>query len=141
MRRIFLLISIPLLLSACLKDDLEPATLTTNPLDPDYNGTPLVELVSGSVRILYNDFSGAPIDTIYEQKVRVRTDLLSPLASWTWSVKNLNTGVVTTDPSHLPDYTSTVHHVVIGSTQCFEYTLMAQFSPTKPYSYCGVAAW
>lgn len=140
MRRILLLIAVPLLLTACLKDDLDPATLTTNPLDPDYNGTPLVVLVHDTVRVL-NDFNGLPVDTVFEQKVRVRTELLSPLASWTWSVKNLNTGVTTPDPSHLPEYTSTVHHVINGSTHCFEYTLIAQFSPTKPYTYCGLAAW
>jgi hypothetical protein len=47
MKRLAPLLSLLMLLSsACLKDDLDPAALTTNPLDPDYSGPALIELVS-----------------------------------------------------------------------------------------------
>jgi hypothetical protein len=140
MKTLFPLLLVSMLLSSCLKDDLDPATLTTNPLDLDYDGTPLVVLDHDTLRIV-TDLNGFPIDTVLEQNVRVRTDLLPPLTGWTWTVKDLTTGVVTNTTNNSPEYTSTVYHPVIGSTHCYEYILQVQYSPTKPYSYCSVAAW
>jgi len=47
-RALFLLLPVALGLSGCLKDDLDPAALTTNPLDPDYTGPALVGLITAA---------------------------------------------------------------------------------------------
>ena len=130
-----------ILCSSCIKDDLAPANLTTNPIDLDYNGTPLLVLASDTVRFT-TDFNGNPEDTILEQRIHVRSELLSPLTAWAWSVKNLTTGQVTTSTeSGFNDAYTPIHHVVNGSTHCFEYTLYVYYFPTKPYTFCSTATW
>lgn len=137
MKNIVLLSAACLLFSACLKDDLDPATLTTNPLDLAYDGTPLVVLEHDTVRITENA-QGLPQDTIFEQTVRVRTELLSPLTSWTWRITDLNTGQ-TWNSGSSTSYTTTITSPQLGNTYCFQYTLIVQYAPTKPYSICSVA--
>lgn len=137
-RALFLLLPVALGLSGCLKDDLDPAALTSNPLDPDYSGPALVELVSDTTRIVYS--GGQPVDTLVEQTVHVRTDLLSPGTDWKLYVTQVNTGEVfdysdETPPSQERPY----HHVVPGTSYCFDYQLKVQFSLTKAWRYCTVA--
>lgn len=139
MKRLVPLLSLLMLLSsACLKDDLDPAALTTNPLDPDYTGPALVELVSDTTRIVYQ--GGMPVDTVVEQTVQVRTDLLPPGTDWKLYVTLVNTGEVfdysseTLVPAERP-----YHHVVPGTSYCFDYQLKVQFSLTKAWRYCTVA--
>ena len=138
MKNLLVLLTACLLLSACLKDDLDPAKLTTNPLDPAYDGTPLVVLERDTIKLVNNP-GGLPPDTVFQQTVRVRTELLSPLTDWTWQVTNQSTGEVVNSSSTSPTYTSEVSHAHIGETYCFKYTLIVQYTPTKPYSICGVA--
>ncbi len=138
-RKSILLFLLPLLLSlsGCLKDDLDPAALTSNPLDRDYNGPALVVLEHDTTRLV-ND-PGQPAQLLVEQKVRVRTELLQPLTTWTWRVKNLTTGAVATMEGSSATYTASVPNAVAGTQYCFEYTLLVQFTATKAYSYCTVA--
>ncbi len=138
MKNLLLLIIVCLALTACLKDDLDTAALTTNPLDPAYDGTPLVVLVSDTVKLVDAAFP-LPPDTVYQQTVRVRTELLSPLTGWSWQVTNLSTGEVVNSLSNSPTYTSEVPNAHSGLTYCFKYTLIVQYTPTKPYTICGVA--
>ncbi|HMN05647.1 MAG TPA: hypothetical protein PKD45_07965 [Flavobacteriales bacterium] len=137
-RALLFMLPMVLGLSACLKDDLDPAALTTNPLDPDYTGPALIELVSDTTRIVYQ--GGMPTDTVVEQTVQVRTDLLPPGTDWKLYVTLVNTGEVFDYGSELPTPEERpYHHVVPGTSYCFDYQLKVQFSLTKAWRYCTVA--
>lgn len=139
MKRLVPLLSLLMLLSsACLKDDLDLAALTTNPLDPDYTGPALVELVSDTTRIVYQ--GGMPVDTVVEQTVQVRTDLLPPGTDWKLYVTLVNTGEVFDYSSETPvPAERPYHHVLPGTSYCYDYQLKVQFSLTKAWRYCTVA--
>jgi|JI6StandDraft_1071083.scaffolds.fasta_scaffold03425_2 hypothetical protein len=136
MKAHYILLFVPLLFTSCLKDDLEPAKLTTNPFDLDYTGEPLLVLEGATVEVFYDD-SGFPNDTVLEQTIRVRTELLSPLAGWTWRIKDLSTNTIVDSPSNSATFTYFAHNVSVGSTRCFEYTLIAELTPTIPYTFCS----
>lgn len=138
MKNILILLSALLFLSACMKDELDPAALTTNPLDLAYDGTPLIVLDHDTVVVVDGPI-GSPPDTVFRQTVRVRTELLSPLTSWTWQVTKPS-GQVVDYSSISPTFTSEVSNAQVGSTYCFKYTLIVQYSPTKPYTICSVAS-
>jgi len=139
MRRAWLL-CIPLIigLAGCLKDDLDPAGLTSNPLDPDYNGPALIELVSDTARIVYS--GPVHVDTVVEQTIHVRADLLAPGTDYTLYVTLVNTGEVFDYSSEFPPPEDRAyHHVVPGVSYCYDYQLKVQFSKTKVYRYCTTA--
>lgn len=139
MRRAFLLILLMALsLAGCLKDDLDPAKLTSNPLDPDYDGPALIELTSDTTRIVYS--GGTPVDTVVEQQVHVRADLLPPGTDYTLYVTLVNTGeVFDYSGSGIVPAERPYHHVVPGVSYCYDYQLKVQFSLTKAWRYCTVA--
>ena len=136
-----LLWSIPLLvlgLSSCLKDDLDPAKLTSNPLDPDYDGPALIELVSDTTRVIFNN--GLPVDTVVEQTIHINDDLLPPGTDYALYVTLVNTGEVFDYSSAVPvPQERPYHHVVAGTSYCFDYRLKVQFSLTKSYAFCTIA--
>ena len=137
-RALILILPLALGLTGCLKDDLDPASLTSNPLDPDYQGPALIELVSDSTRIIYG--GGQPIDTVVEQTIHVRTDLLPAGTTWKLYITQVNTGQVFDYGSELPPPDDhSYHHVVAGTSYCFDYQLKVQFSLTKAWRYCTVA--
>lgn len=137
-RALFFLLPLALCLAGCLKDDLNPAALTSNPLDPDYDGTALIELVSDTTRIVYA--GGMPTDTVVEQTVHVRTDLLAPGTDWKLYATLENTGEIFDYSSENPvPQERLYHHVVMGTSYCFHYQLKVEFSLTKAYRYCTVA--
>ncbi len=137
-RALLFLLPVLLGLAGCMKEDIDPAKLTTNPLDPDYNGPALIELVSDTTRIVYS--GGMPVDTVVEQTVHVRTDLLAPGTSWKLYVNQVNTGVVFDYSSEIPvSQDRAYHHVVPGVSYCYDYQLVVQFSRTKAWRYCTVA--
>ncbi len=134
---------IPVLLSAlclagCLKTDLDLANRTSNPLDPDYDGPTLIELASDTTRIVY--VGGIPTDTVVEQQVHVRTDLLAPGTDYTLYVTLVNTGeIFDYSGSGMVPIERPYHHVVPGVSYCYDYQLKVQFSLTKIDRYCTVA--
>lgn len=137
-RKLFLLLPVVLGLTACLKDDLDPAALTTNPLDPDYTGPALVELVSDTTRVV--TLNGIALDTIVEQTIHVRSDLLKPGTDWDLYVTLVNTGEVYDYSSDTPPSNERRYfHVVPGVAYCFDYQLKVQYSLTKAWRYCTVA--
>jgi hypothetical protein len=81
-----------------------------------------------------------PTDTVVEQQVHIRTDLLPPGTDYALYVTLVNTGQVF-------DYSSTgyvpadrpYHHVVPGVSYCYDYQLKVQFSLTRAYTYCTTA--
>ncbi len=135
---LLLLLPLVLGLTACLKDDLDPAALTTNPLDPDYTGPALVELTSDTTRIIM--FQNVAVDTIVEQFINVHSELLKPGTDWKLYVTLVNTGEVFDYSSDTPPSdTRRYHHVVPGESYCFDYQLKVQYSLTKAWRYCTVA--
>ena len=136
-RAVLLILPLALALAGCLKNDIDPAKLTTNPLDPDYDGPALIELVSDTVRFVY--VGGMPADTVIEQHVHIRTELLPTGTDYALYVTKVNTGVVYdySDPSTTPD--RAYHHVVPGVSYCYDYQLKVLFTLTKPYRYCTTA--
>lgn len=135
---LFLIFPLALVLSGCLKDDLDPAALTSNPLDPDYTGPALIELVSDTTRIVYS--GGLPVDTVVEQTIHVREDLLPANTNWKLYVTLVNTGEVFDYGSEVPpSQDRPYHHVVSGMSYCYDYQLKVQFSLTKAWRYCTVA--
>jgi len=141
MKKILLLLPVlAVLLASCLKDDLDLASLTTNPLDLDYDGPPLVVIVSDTVVVMEGQ-QGQPEDTVFTMRAHVRSELLSPGTFWAWSVKNLQTGTVTSSANGQSDFSVFVSQVVNGTTHCFAFTLVVMHSRTKSYTYCRTAEW
>lgn len=139
MRRAWLL-CFPLVLglAGCLKDDLDLAKLASNPLDPDYDGPALIQLASDTTRIV--TFGGMPSDTLVEQTVHVRADLLAPGTDYRLYVTLVNTGQVFDYSSDTPPPADRAyHHVVPGVSYCYDYQLVVQYSKTKAYRYCTTA--
>lgn len=140
MRRMLRLI-LPFLvlgLSACLKDDLDPSSLTSNPLDPNYDGPALIERVSDTTRIVYSGM--VAVDTVVEQVVNVREDLLPAGTDHKLYVTLVNTGEVFDYSSeNPPSQDRAYHHVVPGVSYCYDYQLKVQFSLTKAWRYCTTA--
>ena len=136
-RALLLILPLALSLAGCLKNDVDPAKLTTNPLDPDYDGPALIELVSDTTRIVYA--GGMPTDTVVEQVVHVRTDLLPSGTDYALYVTKVNTGYVYdySDPGTTQE--RAYHHVVPGVPYCYDYQLKVLFTLTKPYHYCTTA--
>ncbi|MBP8824668.1 MAG: hypothetical protein KBH07_13585 [Flavobacteriales bacterium] len=137
-RKLLLILPLVLGLAGCLKDELDLSTLTYNPLDPDYTGPALVELVSDTTRVI--TLNGVAVDTIVEQVIQVRSDLLKPGTDWDLYVTLVNTGEIFDYSSDTPpsDYRR-YFHVVPGTSYCFDYQLKVQFSLTKAWRYCTVA--
>lgn len=137
-RALYLIVPLVLVLSGCLKDDLDPNALTSNPLDPDYTGPALIELVSDTTRIVYS--GGMPVDTVVEQMVHVRSDLLPTGTTWTLYITQVNTGQVFDYGSELPPPSDhSYHHATAGTSYCFDYQLKVQFSLTHAWRYCTTA--
>ena len=131
-------LALVLALAGCLKDDLDPAGLTSNPLDPDYDGPAVIQLVSDTTRLI--SFGGMPTDTVVEQTVLVRADLLPPGTVYKLFVTLVNTGQVFDYSSEIPPSTDRAyHHVMAGVSYCYDYQLVVQFSKTKAYRYCTTA--
>ncbi len=126
-------------LSSCLKDEVEVAALTTNGLDPDYNGPAIIELVSDTTFVVY-DQQNDPIDTVVQQLIRVREDLLPPGTFWDLYIVKENTGEIIDHTEDIPQPDSTYHHVQLGVEYCYTYHLKVQYSLTKGYRYCTTAA-
>ena len=139
MKKAFLfIIPVVLALAGCLKNDLDPANLTSNPLDQDYDGPALIELVSDTTRIIYDGLT--PLDTVVEQTVQVRSDLLAPGTDYALYVTKLNTGEVFDYAAEItPPADRAYHHVVSGVSYCYDYQLVVQFSRTKAYRFCTTA--
>lgn len=137
-RALLLLLPLALAFAGCLKDDLDPADLTYNPLDPDYTGPALIELTSDTTRIVFS--GNTPIDTVVEQVVNIRADLLPPGTDYDLYVTLLNTGEVFDYSSLTPiSEDRPYHHVIPGTSYCFQYQLKVQYSLTKAYVYCTTA--
>lgn len=131
-----LLYLLPFVLISCMKDDLDVAALNTNPLDRDYAGAPVVVLENEATVV---NLGPGPTDTVYRQTVRVRTDLLPPLMTWTWMVEDLGSGETTNIEHSDTTITMDRHHALAGGEYCFRYTLKVQYVAIRPYTYCGVA--
>ena len=121
-----------------MKNDLDLADRTSNPLDPDYTGPALIELISDTTRIVYA--GGMPTDTVVDQQVHVRADLLPPGTDYALYVTLVNTGEVFdySGSGYLPT-DRPYHHVVPGVSYCYDYQLKVQYSLTKAYHYCTTA--
>lgn len=126
-------------LSACLKDEVDVAALTTNGLDPDYVGPAIIDLVNDTTVILY-DQQNQPVDTVVRQLVRVNEALLPPGTIWDLYIVKENTGEIIDHTSDIPQPDSTYHHVQLGTAYCYTYQLKVQYSLTKAYRYCTTAA-
>jgi hypothetical protein len=126
-------------LSACLKDEVDVATLTTNGLDPDYSGPAIIDLISDTTIILY-DQQNQPVDTVVRQLVRVNETLLPPGTIWDLYIVKENTNEIIDYTSDIPQPDSTYHHVQLGTDYCYTYQLKVQYSLTKAYRYCTTAA-
>lgn len=136
---LFLAIGCALALTSCYKDDLDLDGLTTNPLDPDYNGPAVIEFVGSSTEIILNG-AGLPIDTVHRQTVHVRGDLISDMTDWSVHMESAEHGISTGGGPNDEDVTFTFRHVVPGRTYCGDYSLISQFSEAKVYTYCSNAA-
>ncbi|MFZ1688748.1 MAG: hypothetical protein WAU70_15065 [Flavobacteriales bacterium] len=134
---LFLLLS----LIGCYKDEVAQADLTTNALDPDYDGPQFLELVGDSTYRLFDNF-GVPIDTVIEFKFHVRIELFpSPTAYEPFGVQ-VNNGATFTGPVQTPyDTEASVlhHHVVEGANYCMDVSIKSQSSSTRSYRFCATA--
>lgn len=133
--RLALVLMLAVILPSCLKDDLDPASLTTNPLDEDYDGPALIVPGAYTVNAI-TDMNGDTISYDVLLVAHVRTELLPPLTSWIWTV-NGETGT----NQGMDDYVKVVHQAVNGSTYCFDCHLTVEFYPTKSYTICTTATW
>lgn len=132
------LLPLALGLSGCMKDELDLDALTYNPLDPDYTGPALVELVSDTTIIVV--WGNQVLDTIVGQTINVRSDLLEPGTDWDLYVTLVNTGEVFDYSSDTPPSNDRWYfHVVPGESYCYDYQLKVQYSLTKAWRYCTVA--
>lgn len=125
------------LLSAGCYKDLDLDELTTNPLDPDYSGPPLIELVGATTDIVYQD--GVPTDTVLRQTARVRTEAIPDLTDWHLHVENPTEGSSADAGNGVTEISTTTHHVVPGRSYCADYSVIAQFSQARIYTYCSQA--
>jgi hypothetical protein len=126
-------------LSSCLKDEVDVTTLNTNGLDPDYQGPDIIELVSDTTVIIY-DQQNQPVDTVLWQVVHVREELLPPGTFWDLYIVKENTGEIIDYTEDIPQPQGLYDHVQLGVDYCYTYQLKVQYSLTKAYRYCTTAA-
>ncbi len=136
---LLMLIVLSIGLSACLKDGVDVDALTTNGLDPDYTGPAIIELLSDTTFVVL-DQQNNPVDTVLQQVVHVREELLPPGTVWDLYIVKENTGEIIDYTSDIPQPELTYHHVQLGMDYCYTYQLKVQYSLTKAYRYCTTAA-
>lgn len=136
-----LLPSAAFVLSGCYKDEVAETDLTTNPYDPDYQGSQFIELDSSKTRIVYDQFLN-PVDTTLRLYMSVRVELFDPMLSYVPFIRDLSTGTET-EGSITPPWQTQVSvaagHVVLGNEYCYDVGLIVQGTNTRTYRMCATA--
>jgi hypothetical protein len=88
-----LVIGVMLVLSGCFKDELDPATLTNNPFDRDYQGPAVFHSPSTYLATIFIPTVGNVVRQVVE--FRVRTDLFLSDAAFSVQVNDPALGMVT----------------------------------------------
>lgn len=126
------------LFTSCYKDDIAPEALTTNPLDPDYDGPPVVQLDSATTDPFFNPDT-QQMEYLLMQFIHVRTDLLPEGVDYTLHITKLNTGEVYDYSSDIPPGSPTYYSVTPGEQYCYAYRLKVGYALTKADTYCTTA--
>lgn len=140
LRRIIPVLCCALLLVGCYKDEVAEADLTSNALDPDYDGPPILELISTNTELRYNGF--VVIDTVVVFNMRVRTDLFPSLISYQLEGVQTNDGTSDLTDQLVPATTeaSVEHrHVLYGNEYCMDISVVSLGSNSRSYRFCGTA--
>ena len=136
MMRAIILTGCCLLFASCYKDDVVIDRMTTNVLDPDYDGAPLFT-------VLANTTNQTAVDT-GEQYLRIQVDStrLPYGFSYQLRVEDLGDGVVTYLPQTAPGadiFNYFNWPVLLGDTYCYDISIWVQFSSSRKEQYCGIA--
>ena len=128
------------LFAGCYKDEVAEADLTSNALDPDYDGPPILELISTSTELRYDGF--VVNDTVVVFNMRVRTDFFPSLISY--QLEGIQTDDGTSDLTEqlVPATTeaSVEHrHVLYGNEYCMDISVVSLGSNSRSYRFCGTA--
>ena len=137
---IILVLFAALLFAGCYKDEVAESDLTSNALDPDYDGPPILELISTDTELRYNGF--VVIDTVVVFNMRVRTDLFPSLISYQLEGVQTNDGTSDITDQLVPTTTeaSVEHrHVLYGNTYCMDISVVSVGSNSRSYRFCGTA--
>jgi hypothetical protein len=126
-----------LLLSACYKDDLDPARLTNNPFDPEYVG----ENVFVSEGTFTETVFIPQIGTVVRQVIafRVRSELFLSDATYSVRVHDLENGqtiLLDADPPGGDSFKYYKQNLVIGSPVCLELRLSNNLSAARAEEIC-----
>ncbi|MFZ1692177.1 MAG: hypothetical protein WAT74_03180 [Flavobacteriales bacterium] len=138
MNRMLTIVSLALLVSACGKGELDPASLTSNPFDPDYNGPEVFVYDTTFTRNV-----SIPGGVVQYQIIgfHVKSELLPSGASYSVAVEETATGitdVINPQPpnSNLFEYPKI--NPVVGAPVCLRLRLRNNQSNARPEEICAI---
>ena len=137
MTRSLLLALLPLLMG-CYKDDIDVASLTTNPFDRDYKGSPVFEMEGTSVQVTFIPGVGNVPRQVVD--FRVRNELFLSDVTYSVLLKDLGTGstaelLQAAAGDHRFTYTRDT--IIQQEPACLELRLSNNFSAAKAEVICA----
>lgn len=135
------LIGLSVGLMGCYKDEVAEADLNSNAFDQDYDGPALLELLSTSTHIQYDNLA-QPIDTVLQFNFNVRTDLFPGSVSYALDGVPVNGAEPYEGDPQVPNDQSAFawhRHVLDGQNYCLDVSIEVQGTNTRSYRFCATA--
>jgi hypothetical protein len=132
-QRVFIAITLALALGGCYKDDTDIASLTTNPLDPDYTGPSYIEILSSQAEVITSSVTAHTI------VLRVNSSIFPSGTSYDLNVKDLTTGdevQIPATPIGSDDFTYKNFDITLGQEYCYEFSVRVDFSTGRIDRFC-----
>ena len=120
-----------LLLSSCVKDDVDLATLNTNPLDQDYSGAPYITVTA-------SNFFQFP-NPVHQVTIEVDRSILQGLNSFDLHVKDLRTSVEKNLSAGSTTSTFVYENFDLASgvsEYCYDISVRVDFSDGPKTNFC-----
>lgn len=129
-----------LLAAGCGREELDPATLTSNPMDPSYAGAPVVTLEE-SVIVYIHDDTGAVVDSLLRLTGRVHADLIPEVEVYEVAASNSALGIDETFGPFLTINDALFHisfqDPALGTRYCFGARINVLGSSSKTWDVCA----
>ncbi|HRD52800.1 MAG TPA: hypothetical protein PKY96_09140 [Flavobacteriales bacterium] len=137
MNKILAISALALLASACGKGELDPASLTSNPFDPDYNGPEVFVYDTTFTRNV-----SIPGGVVQYQVIgfHVKSELLPSSASYSVAVEETATGiadVIDPQPPNSNRFEYLKINPVVGAPVCLRLSLRNNQSNARPEVICA----
>lgn len=126
--------------AGCGREEVDPASLTTNPMDPSYGGAPVVTIEESSIVYVY-DNTGEVVDSLLRVTGRVHADLIPEVEVYNVEVSNTGLGIDGTFGPFLTIndalFNVSFQDPVQGTQYCFGARVIVLGSSSRTWDVCA----